>query len=252
MKVALITGATAGIGESTAYKMAEAGFSLILTGRREDRLSKLKANLISKFKVDCTILCFDVMNPQATKKALGNLSNEWQNIDVLINNAGLALGFEPIDEGNIEDWDTMIDTNVKGLLYVSKQIIPNMVKRKQGQIINIGSIAGKEVYANGNIYCATKHAVDAITKAMRIDLLKHNIRVSSICPGPLETEFSLVRFKGDLNKAQKVYDGYEKMIADDIAEAIMFAVTRPPHVNINDMLIMATAQANTYYQNKNL
>ncbi len=252
MKTVLITGATAGIGEATAYKLAESGsFRLIVTGRREDRLTKLKETLNKDFHTECLTLCFDIRNKKEVDDAISNLNDDWKPIDVLINNAGLALGLNPINEGLNEDWETMIDTNVKGLLYISQAVVPGMVENKKGQIINIGSIAGREVYASGNIYCATKHAVDAITKGMRIDLLKHNIKVSSICPGPVNTEFSTVRFKGDKEKADNVYEGYTPLYAEDIAECILFAVTRPAHVNINDMLIMATAQANTCYINRN-
>ena len=245
MRLALITGATAGIGEATAIKMAESGYNIIITGRRNDRLQKLKELLQNKYKIKCLSLNFDVCDKNEVERIISNLSDEWKNIDILVNNAGLAVGLDLIQDGLTEDWDTMIDTNIKGLLYVSKAVIPLMIKRQQGHIINIGSIAGKEVYEKGNVYCATKHAVDAITKGMRIDLLEHNIKVTSICPGPADTEFSLVRFKGDAESAKKVYKGFTPLYAEDIAETIMFAVTRPPHVNINDMLIMATAQANT-------
>jgi 3-hydroxy acid dehydrogenase / malonic semialdehyde reductase len=251
MKTILITGATAGIGEASAIQLAKEGHNLIITGRREGRLEQLKYQLISEYNIQCMALDFDVRDKNEVNNAMEKLPTEWRKIDVLINNAGLAVGLDPIDKGLTEDWDTMVDTNIKGLLYVTKAVIPHMIARKQGQIINIGSIAGKEVYANGNVYCATKHALDALTKGMRIDLLKHNIRVSSICPGPVETEFSIVRFKGDAERAKKVYEGYEHMVAGDIAEAIVFTINRPPHVNINDMLIMATAQANSYYLNKN-
>jgi len=251
MRRALITGATAGIGEATAHKMALNGFNLIITGRRKDRLDKLMTVLKNEYKIDCKTLCFDIRKKSEVNAAYKSLPNEWQKIDILINNAGLAVGLDFFQDAIVEDWETMIDTNIKGLLYMTKAVVPNMIKRQEGQIINIGSIAGKEVYEKGNVYCSTKFAVDALTKAMRIDMLKHNIRVSSICPGPVETEFSIVRFKGDAEKAKKVYDGFTPLVAEDIAEAILFAVTRPPHVNINDMLIMATAQANTCYMNKN-
>jgi NADP-dependent 3-hydroxy acid dehydrogenase YdfG len=241
-KIALITGATAGIGEATAFKLAGEGMDLIITGRREARLLQLK-NKLEQLNVRVHPLCFDVRDEQAVKEALGSLPEEWQEIDILVNNAGLAAGMNALHEGDSDDWNRMIDTNVKGLLYVTRAVTPGMVARGRGQIINIGSIAGKEVYPNGNVYCATKHAVDALTKGMRIDLLPHGIRVTQICPGAVETEFSLVRFHGDAERAGKVYEGFENLVANDIAECIHFVVTRPPHVNINDMVVMPTAQA---------
>lgn len=244
-KIVLITGATAGIGEATALLLAQNNFDLIITGRRKERLQKLEQKIISQYKVNVLSLCFDVRNLQETEKVLINLPEEWRNIHILINNAGLASGFGTIDKGIVDDWDKMIDTNIKGLLYVTKQIIPNMIKRKQGHIINIGSIAGKEVYVNGNVYCATKHAVDALSKAMRLDLLPYNIKVTNVAPGMIDTEFSLVRFKGDKEKANEVYNGFEPLHAHDIAETILFVVSRPNHVNINDILVMPTMQANT-------
>ncbi|MFW6227473.1 MAG: SDR family oxidoreductase [Bacteroidota bacterium] len=242
--IALITGATAGIGEATALLFARHGFRLILTGRRHDRLEKLATDIASTHPVDVKTLSFDIRNLEETQQAFKALPREWQNIDVLINNAGLAAGLDPIHEGNVEDWETMIDTNVKGLLYMTRLVSPLMVARKKGHIINIGSIAGKESYPKGNVYCGTKHAVEGITKGMRLDLAPHNIKVSSICPGAVETEFSMVRFKGDTTRADSVYEGFTPLYAEDIAEAILFAATRPPHVTINDMLIMPTAQAN--------
>ena len=248
--IALITGATAGIGEATAHKMAELGFDLIITGRRNQRLERLRKVLTSEYNIQCIDLCFDIRNRSEVESHMNKIPGEWKNIDVLINNAGLAVGLDLFNEAIIEDWETMIDTNIKGVLYITKVVVQGMTERKKGHIINLGSIAGKEVYEKGNVYCATKHAIEAITKGMRIDLLKHGIKVTSICPGPVNTEFSLVRFKGDQKKAEKVYEGFEPLYAEDIAEAIIFAVTRPPHVNINDMLIMATAQANAYYTNR--
>jgi 3-hydroxy acid dehydrogenase / malonic semialdehyde reductase len=243
-KIAIITGATSGIGEATAFKLAENNFDLIITGRRIERLKELK-NIISKqFNVRVLDLCFDVRNKEEVSNKLGNLPLEWKNIDVLINNAGLAVGLNPIQDGQIDDWERMIDTNIKGLLYVTRIISPIMINRNQGHIINIGSIAGKEVYANGNVYCATKHSVDALSKAMRIDMYQHNVKVTAIHPGMAETEFSIIRFNGDKSKADKVYEGFTPLYANDIADAILFAITRPKHVNINDMLIMPTAQAN--------
>ncbi len=241
-KLVLITGATSGIGQATARLFADKGMNLILTGRREDRLLSLKKELETKNERVLT-LCFDVRNEAEVKKSLGNLPEEWRRIDILVNNAGLAAGLGTVQQGDSSDWDRMIDTNVKGLLYVTRTIAPGMVERESGHIINIGSIAGKEVYPNGNVYCATKHAVDALTKGMRIDLLPHHIKVTQICPGAVETEFSLVRFHGDKARADKVYEGYENLVADDIADCIWFVVSRPSHVNINDMVVMPSAQA---------
>lgn len=241
-KIALVTGATSGIGEATAMIFAENGIDVIITGRREDRLDNLK-NKLQKKNVRVLSLCFDIRNEVDVEKALGSLPDEWKGIDYLVNNAGLAAGLSTVQEGDIDDWNRMIDTNVKGLLYVTRIVSPIMVERKSGHIVNIGSIAGKEVYPNGNVYCATKHAVDAITKGMRIDLLPHNIKVTQICPGAVETEFSIVRFHGDANRAGKVYEGYDNLVAKDIADCIWFVVSRPSHVNINDMVVMPTAQA---------
>ena len=244
-KTALITGATSGIGEAVSHTLAQNGFNLVLVARREERLEKLADYLIGNYAIKVKTVKADVRNRENITFVLENLQDQWKAIDVLVNNAGLSLGLEAIDKGNLEDWDTMIDTNVKGLLYVSKVVCGWMVKRKTGHIINIGSVAGQEVYPNGNVYCATKHAVDALNKAMRIDLLPHDIKVTAINPGMVETEFSLVRFKGDQNRAKKVYDGLEPLVAQDIAEAIWFVVSRPHRVNINQMLIMPTAQATT-------
>lgn len=241
-KIALVTGATSGIGEATALLLSENGFNMIITGRRQDRLDRLKAKLeASGSRV--LDLCFDVRDEAEVNTALGNLPSEWQTIDLLVNNAGLAAGLEPIQQGDSTDWNRMIDTNVKGLLYVSRCVSQGMIARKKGHIINIGSIAGKEVYPNGNVYCATKHAVDALTKGMRFDLLPFNVKVTQICPGAVETEFSVVRFHGDKARADKVYEGFESLVADDVAECVWFAVSRPPHVNINDLIVMPTAQA---------
>lgn len=243
-KIVLITGATAGIGKAAAFKFAENGYNVIITGRRNDRLKILSSEL-KKFKTEVFPLNFDVRNLKEAESAINSLPEKWKAIDVLLNNAGLAAGFGTIDEGKIEDWETMIDTNIKGLLYVSKLIFPLMIKQKRGHIINIGSIAGKEVYLKGNVYCATKFAVDALTRSMRIDLLPHNIKVTGICPGAVETEFSLVRYKGDAEKAKSIYAGFTPLTAEDIAEVIWFAASRPPHVNINDLVIMPAAQADT-------
>ena len=243
-KTVLITGASAGIGEACAEVFAREGYRLLLTARRADRLEQLKSRLHQDFPADVHTLELDVRDKAAAETAVKGLPDEWKDIDVLINNAGLSQGLDPVQEGDTDDWDRMIDTNIKGLLYVTRAVSPGMVARQSGHIINIGSIAGKEVYPNGNVYCATKHAVDALTKGMRIDLLKHGIRVTAIHPGAVETEFSVVRFKGDEARAAKVYEGFEPLHAPDIAEAIWFAVSRPPHVNVQDMLIMPAAQAN--------
>jgi 3-hydroxy acid dehydrogenase/malonic semialdehyde reductase len=242
-KIALITGASSGIGEACAHLFAQQGYHLILLGRREDRLEKIAHHLADKYAIEIKKVQADVRDKENINYVLETLPTAWKNVDVLINNAGLSQGLDPIDKGDTDDWDVMIDTNVKGLLYVSKVVSNWMIAQKKGHIINIGSIAGKEVYANGNVYCATKHAVDALNKGMRIDLLPYGIKVTAINPGMVETEFSLVRFKGDEGRAKKVYDGFEPLIAQDIAEAIWFVVSRPAHVNINDMLIMPTAQA---------
>ncbi len=248
-KNVIITGATSGFGEAAAKQFAINGHHVIITGRRQDRLTKLKTEL-EAFEVKVLDLCFDVRNKVEVEKALSNLPQEWQSIDILINNAGLASGFDQIQNGDLEDWDKMMDTNVKGLLYVSKAVIPYLKKSQHGHIINIGSTAGKEVYAKGNVYCASKHAVDAISKAMRIDLLEEGIKVSQICPGMAETEFSVVRFHGDQEKADKVYDGFEAMTAEDIAEIIYYTTTLPPHLCINDLVVTATAQANSFYTHR--
>jgi len=248
-KIALITGATSGIGEATAKIFADHGINLIICGRREDRLEALKNKLLAKVKV--YTLSFDVRDKNRIFRALDGLPKEWQKIDILINNAGNAHGLDPIHEGSMDDWEAMIDINIKGLLYVSKAVIPGMVKRKSGHIINIGSIAGKEVYPNGNVYCASKHAVDAVNNGMRIDLNKHGIKVSQVSPGLVETEFSLVRFKGDQDKSDSVYKGMEPLTGNDIAELILFIVTRPLHVNISDSIIFPTAQASSTIVKRN-
>ncbi len=239
----MITGATAGFGRATAVKFASNGYNVIITGRRKERLDELEEDL-SAFNIKVHKLNFDVRRREETEKAVGNLPAEWKNIDILVNNAGLAVGLSHINDGNTDDWDRMIDTNVKGLLYVTRAVSPLMTARKKGHIFNISSIAGKEVYENGNVYCASKHAVDALSKAMRIDLLKHNIKVTNIAPGMAETEFSLVRFKGDRQKADAVYKGVDPLTGEDIAEAIYFCATRPWHVCINDLVITPTQQAN--------
>lgn len=244
-KTVLITGATSGIGKATAILFAKNGYDIIITGRRQEKLKSLEEQLSKDYDINILSLNFDVRKYDEVEKALNYLPEKFQNIDILVNNAGLASGFGPIDQGNPEDWDKMIDTNVKGLLYVTKMITPIMIKRNQGHIINIASIAGKEVYLNGNVYCASKHAVDALSKAMRIDLLPHNIKVTNIAPGMVDTEFSLVRYKGDKTSADNVYRGMKPLHANDVAEVIYFTATRPAHVNINDIVIMPTVQANT-------
>ncbi len=250
MKKVFITGASSGIGKATAIKFAQNNYDLIITGRRKQRLEKLSSDLIKKYKIDVLSLNFDVRDKNAVGEAIHKLNGKWRKINVLINNAGLAVGLNAIQEGEINDWEKMIDTNIKGLLYVSREIMPIMIENGYGHIINIGSIAGKETYPNGNIYCATKHAVDSLTKAMRIDLLKYGIKVSQVCPGAVETEFSIVRFKGDKNKADNVYKGYTPLKAEDIAEVIYYITTLPKHVNINDLIIMPTMQANSVFFDK--
>jgi NADP-dependent 3-hydroxy acid dehydrogenase YdfG len=241
-KIALITGASSGIGKATAFLLAQNGYHLILVGRREDRLIKVAQELKDKFQTESVCLTLDVRNREDVLSQISSLEKEWQSIDVLVNNAGLAMGLSTIENGNIDHWDTMIDTNIKGLLYVTRAVVPMMIEHKKGHIVNVGSIAGKEIYANGNVYCATKHAVDALNKSMRLDLCKYPIKVSAIHPGAAETEFSIVRFEGDEDRAKKVYDGFENLIAEDVAEGIWFMLNRPPHVNINEMTIMPTAQ----------
>jgi NADP-dependent 3-hydroxy acid dehydrogenase YdfG len=251
MKTALITGATSGIGKATASLFAQKGFNLILTGRRWDKLMHLSDSLKSQFGIEVLPLVFDVRHPKEVENVLGSLQTPWNEIDVLVNNAGLALGASTLDQGSLDDWDTMIDTNVKGLLYVTKIIAPLLIERKKGHIINISSIAGKEVYLNGNVYCASKHAVDALSKAMRIDFLPHGIKVTNIAPGMVDTEFSLVRYHGDKEKADAVYKDLEPLHAIDIAEVIWFVVNRPANVNINDLVIMPTVQASTSHLLRN-
>lgn len=240
-KTVLITGATSGIGKATALVLAEKKYKLILTGRRVHLLSDLEKQLRTKTKI--LTLNFDIRDFKQVEKNLQSLPKEWSNIDVLINNAGLAAGLNPINEGDINDWEVMIDTNIKGLLYITKKVIPLMMNSQNKHIINIGSIAGKEVYPNGNVYCATKFAVDALTKAMRIDLLDKGFKVTAVNPGMVETEFSIVRFKGNKERAEKVYDGIEALKGNDVAQIIDFIISLPAHVNINDITIMPTAQA---------
>ena len=241
--IAIITGASAGFGRATAMTLARNNFDVVITGRRSEKLDKVEEEIRSKTDADVLSLSFDIRDREAVKKACGKLSGKWAEVDVLVNNAGLAAGLGPIHEGSVDDWDQMIDTNIKGLLYITRLITPGMVERSSGHIINIGSIAGKEAYESGNVYNASKFAVDGLTQAMRIDLVEHGIKVTAVNPGAAETEFSLVRFKGNQEQADKVYEGFTPLYAEDIAEAILFAVTRPPHVNIDDLVIMPTAQA---------
>jgi len=243
-KVVLITGATSGFGKAIAEKFAANNWNCIITGRRADKLHSFADELREKYAVRILSLVFDVQRKEEVLQNLSNLPEEWKEVDVLVNNAGLALGRDTFDKGSLEDWDTMIDTNVKGLLYVTKAVLPYMTARNQGHIINIGSIAGKEVYEKGNVYCATKFAVDAISKSLRIDLLPHKIKVTAIHPGSAETEFSNIRFKGDEDKAKQIYEGYTPLYAPDIADIAWYCATLPPHVCINDLIVTCTAQAN--------
>jgi NADP-dependent 3-hydroxy acid dehydrogenase YdfG len=250
MPIILITGATAGFGKAIAQRFAQNGYNLIITGRRNERLIAIAAEIENKFEVEVKTLCFDVRNYDETSNALNSLPNEWKKVDVLVNNAGLAQGLSTIQEGDIDDWNTMIDTNVKGLLYVSRIVLPWLIEQGKGHVINIGSVAGKYAYPRGNVYCATKHAVDAISKSMRIDLLPHGIKVTEINPGAAETEFSLVRFKGDADRASLSYQGYDPLTAEDIADVTYFAASRPPHVVLNDIIITPLAQASPAYMFK--
>jgi len=249
-RIALITGATSGIGEATARLLAVNQFKLILCGRRKDRLQKLADELRTHTEV--TTLSFEVRNQKEVATSIVSLPTTWKDIDVLVNKAGNAHGLDPIQTGSVDDWDAMMDINVKGLLYVTKAVLPVMIKRNSGHIINIGSIAGKEVYANGNVYCASKFAVDALTKGMRIDLNTHSIKVTAIHPGLVETEFSLVRFKGDEQRAASVYKGFDPLQGQDIADLILFALTRPPHVVIADLVVLPTAQASATVVKKSI
>jgi 3-hydroxy acid dehydrogenase/malonic semialdehyde reductase len=243
-KIILITGASSGLGKATAEKFAAEGWNLILTARRKEKLAVVVNDIEKKYGVKTLSMIFDVQDKKAVFEHLENLPKEWQAINVLLNNAGLALGRDPFEEANLEDWETMIDTNLKGLLYASKAVLPFIIAQK-GHIINIGSTAGKEVYKDGNVYCATKHAVDAISKAQRIDLLQHQVKVTAIHPGAVETDFSIVRFKGDTTKADAVYAGYTPLKAEDIADTIWYVANTPEHVCINDLVITCTAQGNS-------
>jgi len=250
MKKILITGATSGIGRATAICLAKEGHSLAISGRRLSKLQILQQEICELKGIAPIILKMDVKESIQVKASIKTLLGQWKQIDVLINNAGLSLGFNDLHEGDMEDWDIMMNTNVRGLLMVSKEVSKNMITHRSGQIINISSIAGTQVYAKGNVYCASKHAVDALTKAMRIDFLKYGIKVSSVSPGAVNTEFSSVRFKGDTERANQVYQGYQPLLAEDIATSILHIVNSPIHVNINDIQITPTAQANAYYLNK--
>jgi 3-hydroxy acid dehydrogenase/malonic semialdehyde reductase len=250
-RIIMITGATSGFGRATALKFAKNGYNVIITGRRKERLDALEKEL-SHYNIKVLSLNFDVRNSKEVESAVKALPEEWKNIDILVNNAGLAVGLERIDAGIIDDWDRMIDTNIKGLLYVTRAVSPLMVVRGKGHIFNLGSIAGKGAYEGGNVYCATKSAVDSLTKSMRIDLLKHNIRVTQIAPGMADTEFSLVRFKGNAEKANAVYKGVTALSAEDIAGVIYFCATLPDHVCINDLVITPTQQADVHFTNRKI
>ncbi|MCX6253980.1 MAG: SDR family oxidoreductase [Bacteroidia bacterium] len=251
-KTIMVTGATAGFGKATAVRFAKNGYNIIITGRRKERLDELEKELLSYGKIKVLSLNFDVRKRDEVASVIGNLPAEWKTIDILVNNAGLAVGLDHIDTGNIDDWDRMIDTNIKGLLYITRAVAPLMVARNRGHIFNIGSIAGKEAYENGNVYCATKSAVDALSKSMRIDLLKNNIKVTHIAPGMAVTEFSLVRFKGDEEKAKVPYKGIDALNANDIADAIYYCATLPAHVCINDLVITPTQQAGVNHNYRKL
>lgn len=242
-RIVFISGATSGIGAACAEKFAQAGFRLILAGRRHDRLESMVANFKDKYGDNFMSLPFDIRSLEQVNNAICSLPEDWKHIDILVNNAGLAKGLGSLQDGNIDHWEQMIDTNIKGLLYLTKAIAPDMIARKSGHVINIGSIAGREVYANGNVYCATKFAVDALSKGMRIDFVQHGVKVSQIAPGAVETEFSIVRFDGDAEKAKNVYNGFQPLSPADVADAVFYVASLPPHVNVNDLLLMPTAQA---------
>lgn len=252
-KTVLITGATSGIGEATARAFAAAGHAIIITGRRAERLQALKAELKAEYKAEVCVASFDIRQKEMCEAALEALPEGFQHIDILVNNAGLAAGLEHLDQGNTADWEAMIDTNIKGLLYISRAVAKLMIANDiRGHIVNIGSIAGTQVYENGNVYCATKHAVHALSQGMRIDFLRSGIRVTEICPGMVETEFSVVRFHGDQERADGVYKGLKPLTGKDVAEAIMWATSQPDHVHINEIVLTPTAQANSFYNVRNL
>lgn len=247
MPIILVTGATSGFGKAIAQKFAKAGYDVIITGRRAERLKEITEQIVKDYGVRVLPLCFDIRDRNACFSAVETLADDWKQIDILVNNAGGAWGRDPFDKADLDDWETMIDTNVKGLMYITKAVVPVMVTKKSGHIINIGSIAGKEVYQLGNGYNAAKFAVDAFSKSMRIDLLPYHIKVTQILPGAVETEFSLVRFKGDEQKAAAIYAGYKPLSAQDIADTVFYTASLPPHVCINELVITPTAQANSYY-----
>lgn len=249
-KTVFVTGATSGFGKSCAEKFAEQGYNVIINGRRQERLDELQQQLQQQFNVKVLSLVFDVQDKDAVFSAIEGLGNEWKQIDILINNAGLALGRDYFDEADLDDWETMLNTNVKGLLYVSRAVLPLMKAQGAGHVINIGSTAGKEVYEKGNVYCASKYAVNAISQAMRIDLLRHGIKVTMVNPGAAETEFSMVRFKGDAETAKSVYKGFQPLSAEDVADVVFYCATLPAHVCINDLVLTSTAQANSFYFNR--
>ena len=251
-RIILITGASSGFGKAIAEKFAALGDHLIITGRREERLKEIEKNLSAQFKVRILPLVIDVQNKEQVFDAIEKLPEEWQSIDILINNAGLAAGRDYFDEAALQDWETMIDTNVKGVLYMTKAVLPFMAPRKAGHIINIGSTAAKEVYEKGNVYCASKSALNALSEAMRIDLLRHGIKVTAIHPGAAETEFSIVRLKGDKEAARKVYEGFQPLTAEDVADVVVYCTSLPAHVCINDLVLTATAQANSFYFHRTL
>jgi len=246
-KTIMITGATSGFGRATAVLFARNGYNIIITGRRKDRLNELEKELLSFGDIKVLSLNFDVRNRNEVESIITGLPSEWKNIDILVNNAGLAVGMDHIDQGNIDDWERMIDTNIKGLLYITRAVTPLMVKRESGHIFNLSSIAGKEEYEFGNVYCASKHAVDSLSRAMRIDLVRHNIKVTNIAPGMADTEFSIVRFKGNNEKASAVYKGIDALTGEDIADVIFYCANLPAHVCINDLVITPTQQANAIY-----
>ena len=248
--IALITGASSGFGWATARKLAEKGYNLILSGRRAERLQELEAELHNMFGTKCRLLVLDIRDKKAVFQQVEKLESHWKSIDLLINNAGLALGRDYFEEADMDDWETMIDTNLKGVIYMTRAVLPHMIAHKKGHIINMGSIAGKEIYEKGNVYCASKHALDALSRSMRVDLLRHGIKVTAIHPGAADTEFSIVRFKGDAEKAGAVYNGFQPLGAEDIAETIWFCASQPAHVCINDLEITCTAQANAYLFHK--
>ena len=249
-KIVFISGATSGFGKACAEKFASHGYDLILNGRREDRLEKIKEELEKRFNIAVLLSVFDVRNREEVFSAFNKMPGDWQHIDILFNNAGLALGRDYFDEASIDDWDTMIDTNLKGLIYVTKAALPFLKKSLQPHIINMGSVAGKDVYEKGNVYCASKAAVDTLSQSMRIDLLRWNIKVTAIHPGAAETEFSIVRFKGDETTAKKIYDGLEPLVANDVADVVYYCATLPKHVCINDLVLTCTQQADAIYFNR--